>query len=67
MRWLVRLVTPPNSLVLDPFAGSGTTGVAAVMENRMFLGLEREAPFVDVACARLTHWAAIAAQKEILP
>ncbi len=67
MRWLVRLVTPPNGLVLDPFTGSGTTGIAAVMENRMFLGLEREAPFVDVACARLTHWAAIAAQRKELP
>jgi site-specific DNA-methyltransferase (adenine-specific) len=67
MRWLVRLTCPPNGLVLDPFTGSGTTGIAAVMEDRMFLGLEREATFVDVACARLTHWAAIAAQKEVLP
>lgn len=67
MRWLVRLVTPPGGLVLDPFTGSGTTGAAAVLEDRMFLGIEREAPFVDVACARLTHWAAIAAQEEVLP
>ena len=67
MRWLVRLVTPPGGLVLDPFTGSGTTGIAAVMEDRMFLGLEREAAYVDIACARLTHWAAIAAQEEVLP
>lgn len=67
MRWLVRLVTPPGGLVLDPFTGSGTTGIAAVMENRMFLGLEREAAYVDIACARLTHWAAIAAREEVLP
>jgi site-specific DNA-methyltransferase (adenine-specific) len=33
MRWLVRLVTPPGGTVLDPFAGSGTTGVAATLEN----------------------------------
>ncbi len=67
MRWLVKLVTPPGGLVLDTFTGSGTTGIAAVMENRMFLGIEREAAYVDIACARLTHWAAIAAQEEVLP
>lgn len=67
MRWLVRLITPADDLVLDPFAGSGTTGIAAVMEDRMFLGIEREGQYVDIACARLTHWAAIAAQREVLP
>jgi DNA modification methylase len=67
MRWLVALVTPPGGLVLDPFAGSGSTGIAAVMEDRMFLGIEREAAYVDIACARLTHWAAIAAREEVLP
>jgi site-specific DNA-methyltransferase (adenine-specific) len=67
MRWLVKLVTPPGGLVLDPFTGSGSTGIAAVMEDRVFLGLEREPTYVDVACARLTHWAAIAAQEEVLP
>lgn len=67
MRWLVRLTCPPGGLVLDPFTGSGTTGIAAVLEDRMFLGLEREAAYVDIAYARLTHWAAIAAQKEVLP
>jgi DNA modification methylase len=57
MRWLVRLITPPGGLVLDPFAGSGTTGIAALLEDRMFLGIEREGKYVDIACARLTHWA----------
>jgi DNA modification methylase len=57
MRWLVRLVTPPGGLVLDPFCGSGSTGAAAVLEGRAFLGIEREAEYVDIACARLTHWA----------
>lgn len=57
MRWLVRLITPPGGLILDPFTGSGTTGIAAVMEGRSFLGIEREAVYVDIACARLTHWA----------
>lgn len=57
MRWLVRLVTPPGGLVLDPFTGSGSTGAAAVLEERRFLGIEREGQYVDIACARLTHWA----------
>ncbi len=57
MRWLVGLVTPPGGVVLDPFAGSGSTGIAAVMEGRRFLGIEREPKYVDIACARLTHWA----------
>jgi DNA modification methylase len=57
MRWLVRLTCPPGGIVLDPFTGSGSTGVAAVLEGRQFLGIEREGQYVDVACARLTHWA----------
>jgi DNA modification methylase len=57
MRWLVALVTPPDGVVLDPFAGSGTTGIAAFVEGRAFLGVEREPKYIDIACARLTHWA----------
>jgi DNA modification methylase len=67
MRWLVALVTPPGGVVLDPFVGSGTTGIATLMEQRIFLGIEREAKYIDIACARLTHWAATAAQEEVLP
>jgi DNA modification methylase len=57
MRWLVRLVTPPDGVVLDPFTGSASTGVATILEGRRFLGIEREAKYIDIACARLTHWA----------
>ena len=53
MRWLVRLVTPPGGLVLDPFAGSGTTGIACVQEQMRFLGIEREAEYVPIAAARI--------------
>ena len=68
MRWLVKLVTPPGGTVLDPFTGSGSTGAAAVLEGRRFLGIEREARYVDIACARLTHWAATCGtQRETLP
>jgi len=62
MRWLVRLVTPPGGVVLDPFAGSGSTGIAALLEGRQFLGIERESAYVQVARARLTHWARAASE-----
>ncbi len=53
MRWLVRLVTPPGGIVLDPFTGSGTTGMACVYEGRQFIGIEREAPYVRIATRRI--------------
>jgi DNA modification methylase len=56
MRWLVRLITPPDGIVLDPFTGSGSTGAAAVLEGARFLGIEREAVYVPIARARITHW-----------
>lgn len=52
MRWLVRLITPPNGLVLDCFAGSGTTLVAALAEGRRAVGIEREAEYATVARSR---------------
>ena len=59
MRWLVRLVTPPGGLVLDPFCGSGSTGVACLHEGFRFLGIEREAEYLAIARARLTAWAEV--------
>lgn len=56
MRWLVRLVAPNGGLALDPFCGSGTTGCAAVLEGRRFIGIEREPAFVEIARARIAHW-----------
>ena len=58
MRHLCRLVTPPGGLVLDPFAGSGSTGRGAVLEGFRFIGIEREAAYVDIARRRLTEAAA---------
>jgi hypothetical protein len=55
MRWLVRLVTPPGGVVLDPFLGSGTTGVAALREGFSFVGIEREAPYVEIATRRIAE------------
>lgn len=53
MRYLVRLVTPPNGVVLDPFAGSGTTGIAAVLEGFRFVGCEITEDYVPIATARI--------------
>lgn len=56
MRWLCRLVTPPGGLVFDPFAGSGSTGKAAVLEGFRFLGVEMTDEYIPVALARIA-WA----------
>ncbi len=56
MRWLVRLASPAHGLVLDPFCGSGTTGIAARLEDRLFLGIEQEPAYIQIARARITHW-----------
>jgi site-specific DNA-methyltransferase (adenine-specific) len=53
MRWLVRLVTPPGGLVLNPFMGSGSTGVAALAEGFRFVGCELDAEMVDLARRRI--------------
>lgn len=53
MRYLVRLVTPPGGVVLDPFTGSGTTGIATLAEGFKFVGVEREPEYFTIAEARL--------------
>ena len=53
MREAVRLLAPKGGLVLDPFLGSGTTGVAALEEGCRFVGIEREAEYVSIARARI--------------
>jgi site-specific DNA-methyltransferase (adenine-specific) len=53
MRWLCRLVTPPGGLVLDPFLGSGSTGLAALAEGFRFVGIELNPEYVAIAERRL--------------
>ncbi|UTI63923.1 site-specific DNA-methyltransferase [Paraconexibacter antarcticus] len=55
MRWLTRLITPEGGVVLDPFCGSGSTGCAATLERRLFIGIERDPDHAQVARARITH------------
>lgn len=56
MRWLTRLLCPPSGTVLDPFAGSASTGCAALLEGRQFVGIERDERYVAIAQARLAYW-----------
>jgi len=53
MRYLVRMVTPPGGLVLDPFTGSGSTGRAAMLEGMRFIGCELSPEYADIARARI--------------
>lgn len=52
MRYLCRLITPPSGLILDPFAGSGSTGKAAMLEGFSFVGIEMQEEYAAIARAR---------------
>jgi site-specific DNA-methyltransferase (adenine-specific) len=53
MRYLINLITPPGGVVIDPFLGSGTTGAVAVACGYNFLGIEREAEYLEIAKGRI--------------
>lgn len=53
MQKLVAVVSGPDATILDPFMGSGTTGVAAVQMGRKFIGIERDPGYFDIACRRI--------------
>jgi site-specific DNA-methyltransferase (adenine-specific) len=53
MRYLCRLVTPPNGVILDPFMGSGSTGKAAVKEGFRFIGIDKEVDYCEIAGKRI--------------
>ena len=55
MRWLVRLLTPPGGTILDPFAGSGTTVEAAMLEDFGVIGIEREADYIELIETRINR------------
>ena len=63
MEWLVTGLTPPGATVLDPFMGSGTTGVACVQTGRNFIGCEIDAGYFEIAQRRI----ALAQQQPMLP
>jgi len=53
MKWAIGHLPEPNQTILDPFMGSGTTGVAAVQMGRKFIGIEREERYFQIACRRI--------------
>lgn len=53
MEWAINHLPEPNALILDPFMGSGTTGVACMNLGRSFIGIERERKYFDIACRRI--------------
>jgi DNA modification methylase len=55
MRYLVRLVTPPNGIVLDPFNGSGSTGKAAIIEGMNYIGIELDPEYIKISEARILY------------
>lgn len=55
MEYLIKLVTPPRGIVLDPFLGSGTTAIAALNTGRYFIGIEKEKKYVDIAKKRIAN------------
>lgn len=56
MSYLINLIMPPTGVVLDPFMGSGTTGVAALLNGYDFLGIEMEREYLDIAQARINEY-----------
>jgi site-specific DNA-methyltransferase (adenine-specific) len=56
MRYLCRLITPPGGVVLDPFMGSGTTGIAAKLEKFSFVGIEQDEEYIEIAKSRIVNY-----------
>lgn len=54
MEWVILQTVNPNDTILDPYMGSGTTGVAAVRNDRKFIGIEIEPKYFDTACRRIS-------------
>ena len=66
MRYLARLTkTPTGGVILDPFAGSGTTGMAAIMEGRDFIGIELSEEYIEIAKKRI-EWASKQSSQPLL-
>ena len=56
MRWLIKLITPQKGIVLDPFAGSGSTCIGAKLELMNYAGIEMNEDYCKIAEARIAAW-----------
>jgi site-specific DNA-methyltransferase (adenine-specific) len=63
MEYLIKLVTPPNGTVLDPFTGSGSTGKAAILQGFDFIGIEMTQEYLPIIEGRLKHAEALVAER----
>jgi site-specific DNA-methyltransferase (adenine-specific) len=63
MEYLIKLVTPPNGTVLDPFTGSGSTGKAAILQGFDFIGIEMTEEYLPIIEGRLKHAEHIVAER----
>ena len=59
MQYLIKLITPPKGIVLDPFMGSGSTGCAAKSLGFDFIGIELEREYLEIALQRIEHWSEV--------
>ena len=67
MRYLVRMITPPQGVVLDPFLGSGSTGKAAMLEGNRFIGIELTEEYLPIALARIQFAQAVPLEEQLFP
>lgn len=67
MRYLVKMITPPNGIVLDPFNGSGTTGVACKLDGFNYVGMEQDAEFCKISESRIAAFLEQDLEYEIIP
>jgi site-specific DNA-methyltransferase (adenine-specific) len=56
MKYLIKLITPKNKIVLDPFMGSGSTGLACIEEECDFIGMEKDRKSFSISCVRISDW-----------
>jgi site-specific DNA-methyltransferase (adenine-specific) len=56
MAYLCRLITPPNGIILDPFMGSGSTGIASQIEGFRFVGMEMDSDYFKISEARINSY-----------
>ena len=56
MQYLIKIYTPEGGTVLDPFCGSGSTGIAAMLEGRNFLGVDLDSDYINIAQRRVEDW-----------
>ena len=56
MKYLITLITPPGGIVLDPFNGSGSTGIAAVELGYEYIGCELDPAYVEISHKRIEAW-----------